>query len=118
MPTRARPAGAATHRAGRCRRRRSRMSSPGSDRIEDVMTELHEREDVAAPVSRRNVLLRLGAALTALGGGLMALPIVGFVFSSFARPKHAAAWVSLGPLEQFPVNQTRLAVYRNPYTRP
>jgi Rieske Fe-S protein len=82
------------------------------------MTELREREAVADAVSRRNMLLRVGAGLSALGGVLMGLPVVGFIFSSFARPKNAAAWVSLGPLEQFPVNETRLAVYRNPYTRP
>ena len=80
------------------------------------MTEVQQR--VAEPVSRRNMVLRLGAALSGIGGVLMGLPIVGFVFSSFAKPKAAQAWVSLGPLDQFPVGETRLTVYRNPFTRP
>ena len=29
-----------------------------------------------------------------------------------------SAWIPLGPVGQFPEGQTRLAVYRNPFTRP
>jgi Rieske Fe-S protein len=71
-----------------------------------------------ATVSRRNLLVRLGTGLSALGAALMGVPIVGFVFSTFSRPSAARTWISLGPLEQFPVKETRLAVYRNPSTRP
>jgi menaquinol-cytochrome c reductase iron-sulfur subunit len=80
------------------------------------MTELQQTE--VASVSRRNVLLRLGTMLSGMGAVLMGVPIVGYVLASFTRPKHAQAWVSLGPLEQFPVRETRLAVYRNPSTKP
>jgi len=68
--------------------------------------------------SRRSILLRLGAGLTGLGAALTGVPIVGFVFSAFTRPKHAQSWISLGSIDQFPVQETRLAVYRNPSTRP
>ena len=80
------------------------------------MTEVQHR-GVASP-ARRNLLLRAGMALTGLGTVLMGVPIVGFVLSAFKSPKTAQAWVSLGPIEQFPVRETRLAVYTNPVTRP
>jgi menaquinol-cytochrome c reductase iron-sulfur subunit len=72
----------------------------------------------ASKISRRNVLLRVGAGLSGLGAALMGVALLGFVFSSFSRPKDAPTWVSLGPIEQFPQKETRLAVYRNPSTRP
>src|SRR5262249_12458580 len=72
----------------------------------------------AAKLSRRNMMLRVGMALTGLGAALMGVPVLGFVLSSFARPRQAQRWVSLGPVDQFPVRETRLSVYQNPSTRP
>ncbi|HJZ72045.1 MAG TPA: Rieske (2Fe-2S) protein [Vicinamibacterales bacterium] len=69
-------------------------------------------------VSRRKMMLRLGAGMTAAGAALMGVPILGFVLSAFTRPTHAQEWVSIGPIEQFPAEQTRLVVYQNPATRP
>lgn len=68
-------------------------------------------------VSRRGFLLTLGAALNVVAGALVAVPVVGYVFSSFRR-QPSLSWIMLGALENFPENQTRLATYRNPYTRP
>ena len=72
----------------------------------------------AAKVSRRSLLLRFGVGLSALAGALMGVPVVGFVLSSFSRAKSSRQWVSLGPLEQFPRQETRLVVYQNPSTTP
>jgi quinol---cytochrome c reductase iron-sulfur subunit, bacillus type len=72
----------------------------------------------APNLSRRNVLLRVGVGLSGIGAALMGVPILGFVLSAFSRPKRAQAWVSLGSLEQFPPEETRLVVYQNPSTRP
>ena len=74
--------------------------------------------ECTSTVSRRNLLVRIGAALSGLSAALMGIPVLGFVFSAFARPTYARSWVSLGPLEQFPERETRLAVYRNPWSRP
>jgi Rieske Fe-S protein len=63
-------------------------------------------------------MLKVGAGLSGIGAMLMGVPVLGFVLSTFSRPKDAQSWVSLGPLEQFPVDETRLVVYRNPSTRP
>ncbi|HXV82492.1 MAG TPA: Rieske (2Fe-2S) protein, partial [Candidatus Binatia bacterium] len=46
------------------------------------------------------------------------IPVIGYVFSSFRRKVAPQSWIMLGELKNFPENQTRLATYRNPYTRP
>jgi menaquinol-cytochrome c reductase iron-sulfur subunit len=68
--------------------------------------------------SRRDWLLRIGVALNVIAGAALAIPLVGFVFSSFAEKKDPRDWISLGPLDHFPEKTTRIATYRNPYTRP
>jgi len=79
-------------------------------------------EPPAAPasVSRRQMLTVLGVGLNALAGILFAIPIVGYVLSPGGRRamRKDLEWVSLGALDQFPVGQTRLATYRNPFVRP
>jgi menaquinol-cytochrome c reductase iron-sulfur subunit len=71
-----------------------------------------------AGVSRRSFLFTLGAALNVIAATLLAIPVIGYVFSSFRRSVASESWIMLGALEVFPENQTRLATYRNPYTRP
>ena len=44
--------------------------------------------------------------------------VIRYVFSSFRRNVASQSWIMLGALDNFPENQTRLATYRNPYTRP
>jgi menaquinol-cytochrome c reductase iron-sulfur subunit len=70
------------------------------------------------PLSRRNFLFNLGTALNIIGASIIAVPIIGYVFSSFRRKGDFNSWIALGSLDKFPENQTRLASYRNPYTRP
>ncbi len=65
------------------------------------------------PLSRRNALLKLGAGLNMLAGLLIGVPVFGYVLSTFSK-KSPRTWVSLGPLNQFPEGNTRLAVFRNP----
>ena len=81
-------------------------TEPGSPRI------------TRAGVSRRNFLFRFAAALNVLAATLLAIPVIGYVFSSFRRRAGSQSWISLGAVDNFPENQTRLATYRNPYTRP
>jgi Rieske Fe-S protein len=71
-------------------------------------------------VSRRNMLLTLGIALNAVAGALFAVPVVGYVFGPARRKemKKELAWITLGPMTQFPEGETRLATYRNPFVRP
>ncbi|HXU20640.1 MAG TPA: Rieske (2Fe-2S) protein [Verrucomicrobiae bacterium] len=70
------------------------------------------------PPTRRHVLFLAGAALDVVAAALLAVPLIGFVFSSFANRRDPRKWISLGRLEYFPESQTRLATYQNPFTRP
>jgi menaquinol-cytochrome c reductase iron-sulfur subunit len=67
--------------------------------------------------TRRGFLFKAGIGVNVIAGTLFALPLLGYVFSSFRR-KAPPQWVSLGSLAKFPAGTTRLATYRNPFTRP
>jgi Rieske Fe-S protein len=68
-------------------------------------------------LSRRYLLLKIGAGLNVVAAGLMGVPLLGYVLSGF-KAKSPASWISLGPLTHFPEGETRLAVYRTPVTKP
>ncbi len=68
-------------------------------------------------MSRRGFLVKVGMALNVIAGLLLAIPLIGYVFSSFSR-KHSQKWILLGTIDSYPENQTRMATYRNPITRP
>ena len=70
--------------------------------------------------TRRGFLLKLGIALNALAAALVAAPIVGYLLSPGRRKRMASAlsWVALAETDTFPEGQTRMATYRNPFTRP
>lgn len=67
-----------------------------------------------AEVSRRGLLLKVGAALNLVAASLIAIPVIGYVLSAF-RTRKWQAWIALGAVEDFPENQTRLAKYVNPF---
>jgi Rieske Fe-S protein len=73
-----------------------------------------------ATLSRRALLMRLGILFNGLVGLILAMPILGFLFSAVTRGRSGAyrSWVSLGSVDQFPEGQTRLAAFRNPYVTP
>ncbi len=71
----------------------------------------------ASQISRRSFLFKLGMGLNVVAAALVSVPIIGYVFSTL-RHKAYQAWISLGRLEEFPENQTRLATYVNPFTHP
>jgi menaquinol-cytochrome c reductase iron-sulfur subunit len=74
-------------------------------------------ETPAHSFSRRNLLLKVGAGLNGIAAALIGVPLLGYVLSSFTRTS-PDSWISLGPLERFPQGETRLAVYRNPVSKP
>jgi Rieske Fe-S protein len=56
-------------------------------------------------------------ALNAIAAALLAVPLIGYLAGAL-RERKAQAWIALGPLSDFPVGQTRLAKYQNPFTVP
>jgi len=70
--------------------------------------------------SRRGVLLKIGLLLNGIAGAILAVPIIRYILSPVTRERKTGyeSWLSLGGLDQFPQNQTRLATYRNPVVNP
>jgi menaquinol-cytochrome c reductase iron-sulfur subunit len=70
--------------------------------------------------SRRGILLKLGVFVNAAAGVILAVPIVRYLLSPVIRERKqgSESWLTLGPLDQFPNGQTRLATYRNPVVNP
>lgn len=66
--------------------------------------------------TRRELMLKIGIGLNVVAGAMIGIPVLGYVFSSFVR-KMPLEWISLGPLDKFPLNTTRLATYKNPKSR-
>lgn len=69
-------------------------------------------------VSRRGALMKLGILVNGAIAAVFAVPVVGYLLSAILRKKDYTAWITLGPLSQFPPGQTRLASYKNPLSRP
>ncbi len=67
--------------------------------------------------SRRGFLFRARNVLSILLLSGFPLPFVGELLAPLRREKFLK-WVSLGPASSFPENQTRLAVYKNPFRQP
>ena len=73
-----------------------------------------------ADVSRRDLFAKIGLLLNGLAVTVLAVPVVGYLFSPIVRGQNGRykSWVSLGELDEFPEGQTRLAKYRNPVSSP
>jgi len=83
--------------------------------------EQNEAEPVPADpltVSRRWLLLTVGALMNAVVGVAVAVPVIKYLLSPVKPDDAYKSWVSLGPVETFPVGETRLAKFTNPVSRP
>jgi menaquinol-cytochrome c reductase iron-sulfur subunit len=70
-------------------------------------------------VSRRRFLFKLSIAANAIIGTIFAVPILGYLLGpAMKKGKAAEFWVGLGPVDQFPEGETRLATFRDPSTTP
>ena len=65
-------------------------------------------------VSRRWLLLTVGAFFNAVVGVAVAVPVVKYLLSPIKPDDAYKSWVSLGPVDTFPVGETRLAKFTNP----
>ena len=69
-------------------------------------------------VTRRWMLLGVGALLNGIVGAAVAVPVVRYLLGPVRRKGAYNSWISLGGLDQFPEGETRLATYENPFNRP
>ena len=80
----------------------------------------HEEEQTPVDpltVSRRWLLLRVGALFNAVVGVAVAVPVVKYLLSPVKSDDAYKSWVSLGSVDTFAVGETRLAKFANPVSR-
>jgi Rieske Fe-S protein len=68
-------------------------------------------------VSRRWLLLKVGALFNAVVSVAVAVPVVKYLLSPVKPDDAYKSWVSLGAVDTFPVGETRLAKFTNPVSR-
>jgi Rieske Fe-S protein len=68
-------------------------------------------------VSRRWLLLKIGALFNAVVGVAVAVPVVKYLLSPVKPDDAYKSWVSLGSVDTFPVGETRLAKFTNPVSQ-
>src|SRR3981189_468420 len=74
------------------------------------------RERGNGNVNRRDFLLKLALGLNVVAGGMISVPIVGYLMATFVK-KLPLEWTSLGEVDKFQEGSTKLATYENPYHR-
>ena len=67
-------------------------------------------------ITRRAVFFKIGLLLNGLAAVVLATPIIGYLVSPILASQKGGykRWITLGELDEFPENQTRLAKYKNP----
>ncbi len=68
-------------------------------------------------VSRRWLLLKIGAFFNAMVGIAVAVPVVKYLLSPVKSDDAYKSWISLGAADSFPIGETRLAKFTNPVSR-
>ncbi|GAB4473880.1 MAG: Rieske 2Fe-2S domain-containing protein [Anaerolineales bacterium] len=62
-------------------------------------------------MTRRQFVTVIGAALSAFMGAVVGLPAIGYLLSPALEKQKGESWISLGPLEQYPLNQPTLFTF-------
>jgi Rieske Fe-S protein len=70
--------------------------------------------DSPRTVSRRWLLFKAAIALNGLVGIALAVPIFRYLLAPWKKDASFNSWTSLGPIDTFPIGETRLARYVNP----
>lgn len=67
-------------------------------------------------MSRRTLLMNIGIALNAAVGIAIATPVVAYLLGPVLRKKNYLRWIPIGDVNSFPLGETQLVTYRNPFT--
>jgi len=67
-------------------------------------------------ISRRTFLMNVGIALNAVVGLAIATPVVAYLLGPVLKHKEYLDWVALGNASDFPVGETTLVNYKNPFS--
>jgi menaquinol-cytochrome c reductase iron-sulfur subunit len=69
-------------------------------------------------VTRRTFLMNVGIALNAAVALLIATPVVAYVLGPLLRRKDYLQWIAIGDVSDFPVGETKLISFQNPFSDP
>ena len=76
-------------------------------------------DEKRAAHSRRTFLFKLSLLLNGAVGAVLAVPLVGYLLGPGIRKSDSyQSWVALGPVDQFPIGETRLTDFINPIRAP
>ena len=76
-------------------------------------------DEKRAAHSRRTFLFKLSLLLNGAVGAVLAVPLVGYLLGPGIRKSDSyQSWVGLGPVDEFPIGQTRLTDFVNPIRAP
>jgi len=90
--------------------------------VSELELPVEQNEEELTPVdpltvSRRWLLLKIGALFNAAVGVAVAVPVVKYLLSPVKPDDAYKSWISLGSVDTFPVGETRLAKFTNPVSR-
>src|SRR3974390_3700718 len=86
------------------------LSPPGKD---DQKQRLE-----AERVSRRTFLMSMGIALNALVALAIATPVVAYLLGPLLRRNEYRQWIAIGSVNDFPLGETKLITFTNPFSDP
>ena len=69
-------------------------------------------------VTRRTFLMNVGIALNAAVALVIATPVVAYVLGPVLRRKDYLQWIAIGSVSDFPVGETKLISFQNPFSDP
>jgi Rieske Fe-S protein len=72
----------------------------------------------AERVTRRTFLMNVGIALNAAVALMIATPVVAYVLGPVLRRKEYLQWIAIGDVNNFPVGETKLITFQNPFSDP
>ena len=84
---------------------------------EIVSPEQSSEVQPATGLSRRWFLLGLGAFFNGVVGTMILVPIARYLLSPVKSDSAYKSWISLGSLDNYPIGETRLTRYENPFRR-
>jgi len=85
---------------------------PAEELVPTPIVDERERE----LVSRRTFLMGVGIALNALVAAVIAVPVIAYVLGPVTKRKEYLSWIDVGEADQFPVGETTLVSYHNPFS--
>ena len=69
-------------------------------------------------VTRRTFLMNVGIALNAAVALVIATPVVVYLLGPVLRRKEYLQWITIGNVSEFPVGETKLITFKNPFSDP